>query len=299
MAKFARKAKQSAKQQAKSVSIKLNKSIKSVGTSRNYQEQLKQVASWIKEQSIPVRHLSELTKEQAVSYLEFRGQQVSQSTLDLERQSIQAMMLHVSQALAEKETLPRVKSELSQARKSRFYEKSQASTVSSGQNAKNSLSTQLAYAAGLRAHELLTLRTKSERTADDRPENDSKWQGRQGVIYTVTGKGGLVREVLIPTDLANELESYRLERPTRVTDRNIHYELTYDIAGGKNWSNSFSSASKRKLGWSRGAHGLRHSYAQERMRELRKLGYSRKISLETVSQEMGHFRPEITEVYLR
>ncbi|MFT7318300.1 MAG: hypothetical protein ACI8WF_002750, partial [Pseudoalteromonas distincta] len=43
----------------------------------------------------------------------------------------------------------------------------------------------------------------------------------------------------------------------------------------------------------------RHSYAQERMIELNALGFKYKTALETVSQEMGHFRPEITEVYLR
>ncbi|MDF5425801.1 site-specific integrase, partial [Vibrio parahaemolyticus] len=50
--------------------------------------------------------------------------------------------------------------------------------------------------------------------------------------------------------------------------------------------------------WSTGAHGLRHSYAQERMSELQKnMTYEK--ALEVVSQEMGHFRPDITEVYLR
>ena len=51
--------------------------------------------------------------------------------------------------------------------------------------------------------------------------------------------------------------------------------------------------------FSNGGHGLRHSYAQERMAELKSLGLARAIALETVSQELGHFRAEITEVYLR
>ena len=59
-----------------------------------------------------------------------------------------------------------------------------------------------------------------------------------------------------------------------------------------------SAASERVLGWSTGAHGLRHSYAQERMAELQ-ASLSRDAALTTVSQEMGHFRPEITETYLR
>tara|TARA_Y100000780_G_scaffold173331_1_gene158442 strand:+ start:407 stop:514 length:108 start_codon:yes stop_codon:yes gene_type:complete len=35
------------------------------------------------------------------------------------------------------------------------------------------------------------------------------------------------------------------------------------------------------------------------MDELKKLGLGRATALETVSQELGHFRAEITEVYLR
>jgi hypothetical protein len=35
------------------------------------------------------------------------------------------------------------------------------------------------------------------------------------------------------------------------------------------------------------------------MSELQHGGLSRDEALETVSQEMGHFRPEITETYLR
>ena len=60
-----------------------------------------------------------------------------------------------------------------------------------------------------------------------------------------------------------------------------------------------NTAAKRVLGWSEGAHGLRHSYAQERLRELQRQGLRWEYALETVSQEMGHFRPQITEVYLR
>ncbi len=54
-----------------------------------------------------------------------------------------------------------------------------------------------------------------------------------------------------------------------------------------------------QLGRSTGAHGLRHSYAQERLDELQRAGLSQDLALTTVSQEMGHFRAEITETYLR
>ena len=299
MAKFSKKAKQTARNQAKSIAIKLNKKLKSLGTNRNYQDKLKNVAEWIKEQSIPVRHIHDLTPKQAIMYLEYRSQFVAQSSLDMERQSIQAMMIHVTGKLSEDNNLPRIKSELSSAKKSRAYSSGQVKTISSSQKERNSLATKIAYSAGLRAHELLTLQKPTERKPNTRPANKTKWHGRVGVIYTVQGKGGLIREVLLPENLSIELEKLKLDTSLEVTDRGIKYNTSYNLAGGKSWSNSFSSASKRNFGWSRGAHGVRHSYAQERMSELRKLGHSRQLALETVSQEMGHFRPEITEVYLR
>ena len=48
-----------------------------------------------------------------------------------------------------------------------------------------------------------------------------------------------------------------------------------------------------------GTHGLRHNFAQDRMHELTESGMNYKSALATVSAEMGHHRPSITEVYLR
>lgn len=109
----------------------------------------------------------------------------------------------------------------------------------------------------------------------------------------------MIRHVLTPNTLASQLEQQRLAKPITVVDREINYSQRYNIAGGKKWSDSFSKASNRVLLFSTGAHGLRHSYAQERMVELKGLGFFKyETALETVSQEMGHFRPEITKVYL-
>ena len=45
---------------------------------------------------------------------------------------------------------------------------------------------------------------------------------------------------------------------------------------------------------------MRHSYAQERYGELQvRQGLSPHDAKETLSQELGHFRAEITECYLR
>lgn len=114
----------------------------------------------------------------------------------------------------------------------------------------------------------------------------------------MAGKGGLVREVLLPRRLAERLEDRRLDAPAPVVDRGVRYLRRYDVGGGNAFSTSFSRASIEALGKTRGAHGLRHRYAQERMRELVRHAEYR-LALAVVSEEMGHLRPDVTRTYLR
>lgn len=270
--------------------------VKSVGTVRNYEQALRNVATHL---AYSQQNLKDLTPDSAKIYLEHRAEQVGQKALDMERQAIQLMMQHVTHKLEPTERLDVIKSEIAQILSSRAYTSEQVQAIAAAQAPQNALATEIAYSAGLRAHELLTLQRADLRAADDRPALESKFSHRNGVLYTVTGKGGLTREVLIPSHLAERLEDRRLSVPQQVTDRGIHYQKHYEIGGGRAFSQSFSRASNNVLGYSHGAHGLRHSYAQERMDELRSNGITREIALETVSQEMGHFRADITEVYLR
>ena len=270
--------------------------VKSVGTVRNYEQALRNVATHL---AYSQQNLKDLTPDSAKIYLEHRAEQVGQKTLDMERQAIQLMLQHVTHKLEPTQRLDVIKSEIAQILSSRAYTSEQVQAIAAAQAPQNALATEIAYSAGLRAHELLTLQRADLRPADDRPALESKFSHRNGVLYTVTGKGGLTREVLIPSHLAERLEDRRLSVPQQVTDRGIHYQKHYEIGGGRAFSQSFSRASNNVLGYSHGAHGLRHSYAQERMDELRSNGITREIALETVSQEMGHFRADITEVYLR
>ena len=270
--------------------------LSSVGTVRNYEERLTIVA---KHANAEFKcGLRDLTVERAHQYLTDRAVKVGQKTLDMDRQAIQCMMQNVSGKLSATEKLDVIKSEHQQILSSRSYTAEQAKMVSDAQTEPNALATEIAHAAGLRAHELHTLQGANERTPDPRPALEEKFSGREGVRYTVEGKGGLVREVLIPQNLSERLEERRFEHPQQIIDRGVNYTTHYDINGGNRWSSSFTTASNRALNWSAGAHGLRHSYAQERMSEL-KNSMSYEKALEVVSQEMGHFRPEITEVYLR
>jgi len=296
MAKFAKASSQSA-----SVINAMRENMPSQGSARTYEQALTRVAEYVKTERLNDGGLRSMTVNQAVSYLEQRGQEIGQKTLDIERLGIQAMMRNVTNQLEKADKLPMVLSEQQQALESRAYTTDQVKMVVQAQTEKHALATQISHQSGVRAHELYTLTKLSDtqRTADPRPALDTKFQGREGVKYLVTGKGGLTREVMLPKELSERLEARKLDQPQLIVDREIRYNARYDIGGGKNWSSSFSAAANRSLGWSRGAHGLRHTYAQGRMNELQKSGLARADALETVSQELGHFRSDITEVYLR
>ncbi len=299
MARFANSQKQGAKMAGSIMRELQGVHIKSVGTVRNYEQALKNVATAMVNQG---QHLRDLDHDRAISYLEQRAEEVGQKSLDIERQAIQSMFRHVTGKLSEGETLKVIRSEHEQVLHSRAYTQEQTHAIADNQREQNALSTEIAYAAGLRAKELITLLPIEERPADIRQNKEpleEKFMGREGQRYSVIGKGGLVREVMIPDNLAQRLEDKRLDQAIEVTDRNIIYQQHYNISAGRNWSQSFSRSSQHVLGWSNGAHGLRHSYAQERIDELRSQGLTREYALEVVSQELGHFRPDITEIYLR
>lgn len=262
----------------------------SIRTEKNYGGALKGLAEFLQENHLG--DLRSLNAEKAIIYLEARGQEVGQKTLDMDRQAMQLLL---------DEKLRVVKSELSTALESRAYTQQQVDMIAASQTNKHSLSTVIARNAGVRAHELFTLLPVNERAADThRHYRNDRFTGRGNiVIYTVVGKGGLCREIAISRGLADQLESRRLSEPLTVWDREIKYEQHYDIGCGKQWTDSFSKASNRALGWTTGAHGVRHTYAQDRMNTLQCTGFEYNVALEIVSQEMGHFRPQITEVYLR
>lgn len=269
--------------------------IHSVGTARSYQQALTRVAEWMRERR-DNKGLERLTAEEARVYLEERSLVVRQKTLDQERQALQILPLVGK--------LERIKSNLKPTRlatEGRAYTPEQIEIIARAQTPRNALATRIAYASGARAHELLTLLPEDKRPASEhRDWSSERFDGRENVrLYTVEGKGGLKREVALPVYLAEQLEARRFRKPERVTDRGVRRNQHYDLGGGQAWSQSFSAASKRELGWSTGAHGLRHSYAQDRVDELQENAYEHASALETVSQEMGHFRPDITRVYLR
>lgn len=274
-----------------------NGQIAGLGTARTYAEGLKNVHEWMRKNG--GGSLQELSLKRARQYLSERAQQVGQSTLDRDRQALQALLQQTGKLTAE-QRLPVIQAVRQQQLTPRAYSHEQVRAIRERMAPHNALAFEIAHAAGLRAHELLTLARRDESSPDPRPADPEKFAGRDNhETYIVVGKGGLAREVSIPNDLAAQLEALRLDQPRNVRDRGILYQQRYAIGGGQALSQSFSTASRAALGFSNGIHGVRHSYAQQRQYEASlRLGDPER-ALEVVSQEMGHFRPQITEVYLR
>lgn len=197
--------------------------------------------------------------------------------------------------------LEKVEAEVSIALGPRSYHPEEVEEILRYQCAKNSFVTRLCFASGLRAHETFELRRTGERDrSPGRQWDDRLFAGMTNFTrYVVKGKGGLLRYVAIPNALAVELEARRLESPRTEVDRKITYKSVYDLGGGQAFSQSFAAANERAGITSRGAHGLRHSYAKRRFDQLKQAGFSTEDALRILSQELGHFRPEIVLTYLR
>lgn len=287
--------------QAKRCCVQMFKrgAIASIGTSRTYIDGLTRFGEWLRD-----NRCGAITEAASVAraerFLAERAQQVGQKTLDRDRQAVQALLRHM-RTIDSTQRLPFFKAERQQALQPRAYTPEQVKEIRGRMAPHNALGLEISHAAGLRAHELLTLVRRDEATPDQRPADDAKFSGRDNdhTRYVVTGKGGLAREVAIPDHLAERLEAARLAEPRTVRDRGVIYIQQYAVGGGQALSQSFSTASTTALGYSTGLHGVRHSYAQQRQYEAQLLVGDPERAMRIVSQELGHFRPQITEVYLR
>ena len=271
--------------------------VHSLGTARQYEQTFRTASTWLIDHHEVALYHARL--EQICEYLETRSIHVGQKQLNSERRALEIFYRKIRKD--PEIALPRFESEISHTARSRAYSDAQIDLLDNRMTPRVALSLRLANAAGLRASELYSLRRITERSpSSHRVWSDDRFKGLESwARYTVDGKGGLVREVRIPPDLAQELESKRLAEPKIVHDRGVRIESHYNVTGGRNFSNLFSRYAHQHLGWSEGAHGLRHGYAQRRMDQLGDRGLSYTNALAIVSQELGHFRPEITEVYLR
>ena len=264
--------------------------IHSNGTMIRYEQAIKNLNDWLVYNNI-TNGLKLITHNHIMVYLEERSEQIRQKSLNIERRAIEICF---------DLKIPPISSLVANKSSHRSYTSLQLKLIIQRMKSHNALATLIAIFSGIRAHELHTLREPGDRV----PSTHRKWSPDRFhglynyVLYTVIGKGGLIREVAIPLFLHLILNS--IKRPeTIVIDRKIQYKSCYPIGGGLALSKSFSTLSKKELGWSDGFHALRHNYARLRMATLQQLGFSYLVARQVVAEECGHFRGDITEVYLK
>lgn len=145
----------------------------------------------------------------------------------------------------------------------------------------------LGFKFGLRIHEVTRLN-----------KNDLLKAIKENHL-TVKGKGGLIRSIPMQNNISL-IERLYNETPMgeKVFVRND--EKTHQVI---NNLQVFVLRNEDKFrtsndGTNKSFHGLRHLYAQNRYKQFIKEGYNDKQARLKVAKELGHFREEITEVYL-
>ena len=250
--------------------------------------------------------LDRLTPEQAHAYLKVRATEVGSKRLSQERVALALQpQLRPYEAAwkKDKELRPDNKGPGRLASIPRVMDRETVREIVSHQSERNAFSTEIALAAGLRACELGTLQARADREPTQRREWDPRRFAhlRDPVFYTVRGKGGLVREIAVERELAQRIEATRFQPENRpvTKDRRVPTPRHYDLASGSAWSKSFQRASYAATGESLGAHSCRHTYVKETDAALAAQGFDPETTALFTSQNLGHFRPEITAVYRR
>lgn len=264
--------------------------IKSIGTTRNYRQCIKQYYRWCHENAILRGEVSRL--ENLINFLTEIAENTQQKTVCQKRMALNKCF---------NKKIKFIKAEIDTTFPARNYGESEVLIIVKNMTFYNALAVLICFYSGLRAHELATLRRPNESSrSNSREWSEELFMHREaGEIYIVTGKGGLRRHVMIPLILSIELEKLRLSVPEKIRDRDVYYYSQYKIGFGQALSQAFCRASTKSLKYSNGLHGLRHSYAKNRMKMLTQKNISIDKARLLISQELGHFRPQITDCYFR
>lgn len=239
------------------------------------------------------KHLKNSSPEDAMVYLQARAKDKSQSTVDLDRQAIN-FHLH------SENPVPFTPSEIETQPSDRAYTHRQIEMLVKYAEPDLALSIAVAADAGLRGMEILTIGQLSDMHLSEREWSPDRFLGRESdARFVVRGKGGLCREVRLQTGLAEQVVARSLPTPQRVVHRGAHLVSHISMLGGHQFAVDFTKLSQRLLGFSNGAHGLRHSFAQKRRDELMCCGLSYERAILALSQELGHFSVANTLAYLR
>ena len=193
-----------------------------------------------------------------------------------------------------------LKSQVATIKVDRAYSKAQLALLISRADPPLRLPIEVAVSAGLRPVELISISPISTLPESSRDWNSGRFLGRvNDEAFCVFGKGGLIRQVRLEASLAARLKEVARQSPVIVTDRDIHRTSHFFLPGGFDFSVEFGRLCTRVLGFSHGAHGLRHTFAQQRLLAFICLRQDPTTAIEILAQEIGHFSTKNTMTYLQ
>lgn len=239
------------------------------------------------------KHLKRSSPADAMQFLKARAMICKQSTIDLDRQAIN-LHLHSDHPLGF------VASQVPTVPLNRAYTPKQIDLLVESAEEDLGFSISLANDGGFRGMELITVADPADLKPSKRDWSAHLFCGREDAMpFVVHGKGGLEREVRVSKKWAGKLAPLARHEPWTVLHRGAHLISRFNLMGGHEFSIKFGKLSMKVLGFSFGAHGLRHSYAQRRRDEIMCCGFSFDQALVILSQELGHFHIKNTLAYLR
>lgn len=275
--------------------------LRSDRTVQRYQGDLGRAAEYI-QQKYGLTRLKDITKTQAQEYLDQRlKEKIGVRTVQGYAKALELLPLVSKLTLPSHTTDPK-----DERKKSRAYTLEQIKEIQKNMSLLSTrLATQVIVESGCRVQDLASMCLASERPLKNArltKLHPDRFAGREDWVKVLfIGKGGHEYISTISPELANQVAKFRLYEPRDFRERgqeNVVSKQYYDMPAGWRLSLIWTEASKRTFGFSRGIHGLRHSFAQERVGAMQKLDMTWDKILECVSQQMGHYRPEQVEVYL-
>lgn len=180
-----------------------------------------------------------------------------------------------------RETIKEARHELPKADPHRAYGSPERIIGAIG-NVKHQIAAQSQLESGARVHEISLVKSDQLRGLDQDRVTGEKY-GR----IEIQGKGGKIRELRVSLTTYEKISNTIKAEGKFSIDKN---EYRTDLR------RACESSGEKYTG----SHGLRWTYAQDRMESLQaEQGKSYEESLQEVSHDLGHERPDITEHYLR
>jgi len=252
-------------------------SIKSI---QNLRTLTTQYVNFVKE-NYGNRVVQHIHKESIQSFLEKKSLEISGGSLSTFLSSTAKMVDNLNKVgvhTIERKDIHNIRTEfknnnvnLSKEHTNRAYQQTEKIIEHMKSSSPFSLSTKLQVEAGLRI---------------DDSTNSGKWKlNENNTLTIIQSKNGLnYTTVRLDSKLANEVseaikEGYKIDKTE--------------------YSKELKEAIERTGQEFNGSHGLRYSFAQNRMIELKEYGYLKSESLAELSQNMGHSRSEISLLYIK